>query len=463
MRVAVVGGGISGLTVAGELARRGLEVVVFEKSSPGGLAAGFPYPNCPGLFLDKFYRHIFTSDRQVIAAIEEHGLGDELLWLPSRSGLIAEGRTWPFGSPLDLLRFKPMGSFWQRLRMGLNLRYFTGTEDWQTLDGIPCRDFFASRGNLAGFRGLWEPLLRQKFADAYDNIPTTFLWGRIHPRAASRGKGGERLGYLKGGFQRLFNAMVQAIRRRGGDVRSGHVIDRLRPGRRPEVIGPRGGERFDRVVWTAGLPHLVRAVENPTAELRRKAEAVQYMAVTQLIVTMRRRQGDFYWLNNLDPEITFGGLIEHTNLVPAEHYGGEHILYVVNYHRRGDPRFEGKRVRDVFQYHLPSLRRILPAFREEDVLRLCCCRSGYASPLYDLGFAERMPPYQGWLENVDVCGMAQVYPVDRNMNYGMENALRYLKTFPENDVHSGVAEPFGGRRHVGLPNGSRSGRRAVGR
>jgi protoporphyrinogen oxidase len=428
MRVAVVGAGISGLTVAERLVRQGAEVVVFEKSRAGGLAAGFPCPQAPGVYLDKFYHHVFTNDRHVIEAIGEHGLGDELVWLPSRSGLIAQGRAWPFASPLDLLRFTPMGGFWQRLWMGLNLRSFTRTKDWQSLDQIPCEEFFAQRGNLAGFRGLWEPLLRQKFADAYADIPAAFLWGRIHPRACSRHKGGERLGYLRGGFQRLIDAMVESIRQSGGQVRSGEVVGLLRPGRRVEILATGTSEWFDRVVWTAGLPHLLRALESPPPEVRRKSEAVEYMAVTQLILILRRRQSDFYWLNNLDPRITFGGLIEHTNLVPPEDYGGEHVLYVVNYHRPGDPRFAAARNEDVFRYHLPSLRRILPHFRDEDVLRVHCCRSSYASPLYDLGFAERMPPYQGWLENVDVCGMAQVYPVDRNMNYGMENALRYVRS-----------------------------------
>ena len=39
---------------------------------------------------------------------------------------------------------------------------------------------------------------------------------------------------------------------------------------------------------------------------------------------------------------------------------------------------------------------------------------------------ERIPPYQGWLLNVDICGMAQVYPEDGNMNNCVKNAFRYV-------------------------------------
>jgi protoporphyrinogen oxidase len=192
------------------------------------------------------------------------------------------------------------------------------------------------------------------------------------------------------------------------------------------VVCGSGTHRFDRVVWTANLDGLRRALASPSEELVGRLTAVQSVAVTQLILLLRRRQTEFYWLNNLDPGNTFGGIIEHTNLVPAEHYGGRHVLYVVNYHRPGDPRFAGRSTRALLEHHLPSLSCSLPDFRREDVLRTFSIRDAHASPLYDLGFAARMPPYQGWLPNVDICGMAQVYPYDRNMNHCVENALRYV-------------------------------------
>ncbi len=220
--------------------------------------------------------------------------------------------------------------------------------------------------------------------------------------------------------------MVEAIRSKGGRVRTGCFASRLRPGDRPEVTCPTGTYRFDRVVWTASLDQLVRVTANPPTGFVSKANAVEHMAVTQLILVMKRRQTDFYWLNNLDPDNTFGGIIEHTNLVSPEDYGGQHILYVVSYHRPGDPRFASQPAQKLLGHHLASLKRTLPYFRPDDVLRLYCIRDAHSCPLYDLGFAARMPPYQGWLPNVDICTMAQVYPFDRNMSHGVENALRYV-------------------------------------
>ncbi|MFH1921854.1 MAG: FAD-dependent oxidoreductase [Planctomycetota bacterium] len=432
MRVAVVGGGVTGLSVARELVRRGRAVTLFAKGQVGGLAGGFPYPDCPGVYLDRFYHHIFTSDTALVDLIQEHGLEDDLLWLPSKSGLIAQGRLWPFAGALDLLRFSPLGSLPQRMLMGWNLLRIKQCSDWRRLDSVRCREFFERRGNLAGYRNLWEPLLKQKFADAFDDIPAAFLWGRLCPRAGSRSRARECLGYLKGGFQRLFLRMKEAITAGGGEVRTGSPVRRFRAGERPEIVSPRGGGRFDRVVWTASLEELLAAVCDPPAEFARQVEAIEYVAVTQLILVMKRRQTDYYWLNNIDPEHTFGGIIEHTNLASPDDYGGEHILYVVNYHRRGDPQFRGQTAATLLDYHLPSLKRTLPGFSCEDIVRLHAIRATYSSPLYDLGYGQRMPPYQGWLPNVDLCTQAQVYPRDRNMSHCAENALRYV-----NEVYGG--------------------------
>jgi protoporphyrinogen oxidase len=427
MRVGVVGAGITGLVVAGELAKRGHQVDVFEQGAIGGLAAGFPYANDAEFYLDKFYHHIFRSDEHVLRLIDETGLADQLRWLPSKSGIVAQGRLWNFKGPLDLLRFKPMGSLWQRLLMGFNLWRLQKTKDWKPLDTITCREFFAASGNVEAYERFWEPLLKQKFADAAAQAPAAFLWGRVAPRSQSRQGGRESLGYLQGGFQRLLNRMRQGIERSGGLFRTGSPLTRIIPSQKPTAVWKNGSFTFDKIVWTASPEQLVQTIDEATGDVKARTAELPFIAVTQLILVMRRRQSDFYWLNSIDPTISFGGLIEHTNLASTEQYGGEHILYVVNYHRPNDERFEGKTPKQILQFHADSLKRTLPGFSQSDIVRMYCFRDSYASPLYSLGFLDKMPPYRGWFENVDLCGMAQVYPMDRNMNHCVANAVKYLQ------------------------------------
>lgn len=87
----------------------------------------------------------------------------------------------------------------------------------------------------------------------------------------------------------------------------------------------------------------------------------------------------------------------------------------------------GKPARVLLDTHRPSLEQVFSEFHLNDILRLYCFHDHHSSPLYNLGFAERIPPYHGWLEGIDICGMTQVYPEDRSMNYCITNARHYAR------------------------------------
>ncbi|NLE77186.1 MAG: FAD-dependent oxidoreductase, partial [Chloroflexi bacterium] len=81
MRVAIVGGGITGMTAAYELAAHGVACTVFERDSAlGGLAGSF---QVNGAYLEKFYHHLFTSDTAMAGMIDALGLGERMEWLPT--------------------------------------------------------------------------------------------------------------------------------------------------------------------------------------------------------------------------------------------------------------------------------------------------------------------------------------------------------------------------------------------
>jgi protoporphyrinogen oxidase len=106
MRTAVLGAGALGLTVAYRLALRGESVVVIEREAiPGGLAAGFQVE--PGMWLEKFYHHLFRGDRHAIGLINELGLGDDLVWRRPLTVTLRDGKVHQLDSPISLLRFRP--------------------------------------------------------------------------------------------------------------------------------------------------------------------------------------------------------------------------------------------------------------------------------------------------------------------------------------------------------------------
>lgn len=430
MHFVVVGGGITGLTIAWELNRRGHQVTLIERSGIGGLAGGFPYPGKPETFLERFYHHIFTSDELIQQLIEQMGLAQGLIWRPTLSGLVAEGKLWPMRGPTDLLRFKPVGGLLSRLRLGWALFRLRQTKKWENLDRLTCREFFVGHGATQGYERMWSPLLRAKFADFAEEASAAFLWGRVVPRAGSRHKHREHLGYLRGGFQKLFRAMGDALIPAGVRMILGQPVNRVIPGKNCQVVIGEETISCDRVVWTASLSLLARVLDSEAAEpIRRQLPKIPYMAVTVLILALSEPLSEYYWLNNIDPTVSFGAVIEHTNLAPPEDYGGEHIVYVVNYHLQEDSRFLSKSTEELLQYHEPSLERIFSRYSRAKIRRLFLSQDLFASPVYRVGFKSLMPPQRGLVPGVDICNMAQVYPYDRNMNHCVQNAVEYVRTY----------------------------------
>src|SRR5689334_8424661 len=105
LEYAVLGGGALGLMAAYRLAQAGQSVMVFEQEkTAGGLAAGFQIGDA---WLEKFYHHLFRSDKTAISLIEELGLGDRLEWQRPRTVSLVGGEIHQLDSPLTLLSFKP--------------------------------------------------------------------------------------------------------------------------------------------------------------------------------------------------------------------------------------------------------------------------------------------------------------------------------------------------------------------
>ena len=239
---AVLGAGALGLTTALRLAQRGEAVTVIEREPlPGGLAAGFEIE--PGMWLEKFYHHLFRSDRRAIAMIEELGLGDRLEWKAPVTATLHDGRLHQLDSPASLMRFTPLPMV-DRLRMGAALATLKAMPNPRLLEGGTAAAWARRWMGRKGYDVIWEPLLRNKFGDAAPEIAMPWFWARIHDRT-------QQLGYLRGGFQQLYFGLSDAIRQAGGETRYGTAVTSVRTdGDALLVETDAGAERFDRVIST---------------------------------------------------------------------------------------------------------------------------------------------------------------------------------------------------------------------
>jgi protoporphyrinogen oxidase len=426
IRNGVLGGGALGLTAALRLLQRGEEVVLFEREPmPGGLAAGFRVGQS---YLEKFYHHLFRSDTSATALIGELGLGDRLVWPRPRTAVLLDGQFHQLDSPASVLRFSPLAPM-DRLRLGAATAYLKLEPNYHRLEHTTADAWLGKWMGARAHEKVWKPQLVSKFGDRYDDIVMSWFWARIHMRSSS-------LGYIKGGFQQLYDRLVDEIGRLGGTARFGTSVTGIKPvGEKLLVETDAEPYELDRVISTLPTKLTIQLTSNlPHSYVERYGTLESYGAQC-VILSLDRPLTDVYWLSINDAGYPFMALVEHTNFMPPSDYDGRHLIYLGNYLPMSDAMFRMED-EEVLARFLPALRRINPAFEDGWVKEHWRFRAPFAQPLVTMGYPDRLPPHETPIPNLYLANMSQVYPQDRGQNYSIAMANRLVATLPAEPVRA---------------------------
>lgn len=417
--IAVIGGGITGLTASFRLAQMGYRVTLWERGTQlGGQANAFPVA---GTAIERFYHHLFQSDREMIALAEEIGIADQLVWLPSNVGYFADGKIWPLNGALDLLRlgFLP---FHDRLRVGLVTAYLQRVRDWKRFERVTAASWLRRALGQRAYDRTFGAQLRAKFGRYHDQVAMVWFWGKIWLRTTSRRSPleGERLGYFRGSFNVLVDGLAHAARQAGATLVSGDGPSRLR--QRAEggwdVVLEQDTIPVDAVLVTTPSPVLARLVDDLPASYREKLSGLEYEAAIVVLLQLSRPLSDIYWLNVADDDLPFTGVIEHTNFISPEHYGGKHFVYLSRYLEPDHPYFS---LSDdaLIEAYLTFIQRINPEFDRSWIEDRWVFRERSAQPIIPLNYSERIPSHETGLPGLYLANTTQIYPEDRGTNYSV--------------------------------------------
>lgn len=436
MRIGIIGGGAAGLAAAYELTSRGHYAEVFEQAPfLGGQASTFPVG---GGQLERGYHHLFVSDTDIVDLIQEIGLEHRMAWLESRVGLYHSGRIWPFSTPIDLLRFTPL-TLMQRLRVGLWTFILQKTRNWRKLEGISARDWIVAHMGQRAYEVIWEPLLRGKFGEYYDQISMTWLWGKIYLRVASRGKSlqKERLGYPMGSFGEVFDQLARRIEQQGGKVhtRAGvegiTVENGVATGLKVSIEGSGAHElAFDGVIATTPSYILPRLVPSLPGEYLERLTAARYLSAVLVILVLNRPLSTMYWMSIADRDLPFVGVIEHTNMIDRSLYGDNHIVYVTNYLSRQSELYQMTR-EELLAAYMPHLKKINPGFDESWIVEYHYHKVDGAQPIIGLNYSRLIPDHHTPVKNLYLANTTQIYPEDRGTNYSVRMGRRVARMIIE--------------------------------
>jgi len=422
MRIGIVGGGIAGLTAAYELAKKGHQVAVFEKEAElGGQASTFPIEETR---LEKFYHHLFTSDRHIVQLINELGLSPRMRWIDSQVGLFHGGQVYDFVTPLDLLRFTPL-SLPNRLWAGLISLYLQRQTNWRKYEDITAKEWLEKHAGKSVYSAIWEPLLRSKFGDSYDEVSMTWFWGKMRLRFGSRPKGmqKEKLGYMEGSFQLLIDELEKRIKELGGEVHTNAPVERVVVEQGKAIgltfhVSRFTTRNFDTIIATVPSFAFTEMVPELPSDYIGKLRHVQYQSALCLVLKMRRSLSHIYWMNISDASVPFVAAIEHTNYMPPDVYGGTHILYLSNYLPLDSPLFSLSRD-ELLQEYLPHVQRINPEFDLDWVEESWLFRDDAGQPIITCHYSQEIPDHQTPIRGLYLANTTQIYPEDRGMNYSV--------------------------------------------
>jgi protoporphyrinogen oxidase len=423
-KVAIVGAGPAGLSAAYDLTRAGYGVTVFEGAPEvGGLASGFKAPHWDWT-LEKFYHHWFQSDKAILGLIKELGWSDQVLFPRPYTVIYYEGQFHPFDSiytnmPLFLLRHYPLIDV---IRFGVAGAYLRFSPWWQPLEKVTAdewtRRWFGSRT----YQLFWRPMLVGKFGE--ENLKVVnmaWLWARLHSRTT-------RLGTFMGGFQAFMDKLAGVVKGQGAEIRLSCAVTGIRKqaaegGKQKAglvVKTETSSEVFDAVISTSSPALMARIAPDLPAEYSERLRSLKSMGAVVMVLALDRQLTQFYW-HNLPKEAGFPflALVEHTNYMRPEHYGGDHLIYCGDYLDPGHEHFTLSK-EELLERFLPALPRFNPQFDRSWVKATWLWKTTYAQPVPPVNHSRNLPPLRTPVKGLYFASMSQVYPWDRGTNFAVE-------------------------------------------
>jgi protoporphyrinogen oxidase len=426
-RVAIIGAGPAGLAAAHDLNKAGYAVAIYEAAPEvGGLAAGFKAAHW-SWSLERFYHHWFASDKHMLSFIAELGWSREVLFPRPYTVVYYEGKFQPLDSIGEAAKFTLRHfSLIDFVRFGMVGVFLKLTPRWQSLEKVTADAWMRKWVGTRIYNALWRPLLVGKFGEENLNVVNmAWFWARIHSRTT-------RLGTFTGGFQLFLDKLADVLRSRGVEIRLKSAVTGVRKTEAGLVVETAAAaETYDAVISTSSPALMARLAPDLPAGYSDSLRALKSMGAVVLVVTLDRQLTQYYW-HNLPKEAGFPflALVEHTNFIPPEHYGGDHIIYCGDYL---DPDHEYFRLskEELLERFLPAFTRVNAAFDRSWVKDAWLWRAAYAQPIPSVNHSQHIPPIKTPVPGLYFASMSQVYPWDRGTNFAVEIGRRTARMVME--------------------------------
>jgi len=422
MKIVILGGGLTSLTAAYYLSQTTTnQVVVLEKEDGlGGLARGFKKANWHWQ-LDKTYHHIFSNDSAILDLAKEIEFNTFSFSIPITSSLfgsINNYRIYPVDSPKDFLLL-PVLSLFSKIRAGATLVFLKLTPHLSWFKKISSSDLLQKTMGIEVWEILWEQLFRKKYGKYAENILASFIWARINKRT-------QQLGYPTGGFQTFVDKLAERNRKNNVSIFTSTTVQSLqKKGDRYEIItidskGKQQIQEADNIISTLPYPVSCDVMGKILGDkyVLEQSKRKYLSAINLILKTKEPILKDAYWLNIGVKDIPIMCIVQHTNFINSQEYGGDEICYLAWYVEEESELLQ-KNEKEMLDFVLPYIRNIAPHLSEApEVIGLF--KFPYAQPIFDAEFVKISRSFITPAKNVYIANMDMTYPYDRGTNYAVK-------------------------------------------
>ena len=468
-KIAIIGSGFLGLTLALRLAEAGNRVTVYESAPEiGGLASAWQIGD---VVWDKHYHVTLLSDAFTRNIVEEIGLADEFEWVETKTGFYTGGKLVSMSNTLEFLQFPPLDLI-SKFRLGATIFYASRVKDWKALEKVSVEDWLTKLSGRKTFEKMWKPLLKAKLGEAYQQTSAAFIWATIQRMYAARNSGLKRemFGYVRGGYARVLEKFGWYLRKKGVEIRLNSrvsEIEKLESGKliltaedaeiaeknrkilkettaRIATIGSQmrsnlknsassainNSSEFDSVILTCPSNIAAKILPQLTENEKEKLSNIKYQGIVCASVLMKKSLSEFY-VTNITDETPFTGIIEMSALVDKKEFGGNALVYLPKYVAPDDELFE-KTDAEIEKVFLSALEKMYPHFDKKDVVDFKISRVRQVFPLPTLEYSANVPDVGTSLENVFVVNSAQITNGTLNVNETVILAERFFENYLQN-------------------------------
>jgi protoporphyrinogen oxidase len=421
-KIAIIGAGFGGLSAAYDLARAGNAVTVFEAADHvGGLASGFKEPHWDWS-VENFYHHVFQTDRHILGLIDELGWSNKMIFPRPVTVMYDKGKFYPFDSIPNAILYPGLGWGINKIRFGLVGVYLRLTNNWQNLEKTTVDAWMRKWAGNKVYESMWEPMIVGKFGEEYAKVVNmAWMWARLHARTT-------RLGTFEGGFQAFADLFADRLRQMGVTLYLNTRIEGIAPTPEGQVAVKTQNEtlRFNQVLSTTSPALLARLAPDLPEDYLQGLLSLKSMGAVVMVLALKHRlsQEGYYWYNiPKNAGFPFLSLVEHTNYVSPNHFGGDHILYIGDYLPQDHEHFELDK-EEILAKFLPHLAKFNPDFSPEWIRKTWVFRTRYAQPVPLVNHSKNIPTIQTPIPGLYFASMSQVYPWDRGTNFAVEIGRR---------------------------------------